>query len=264
MFGKIAVAVDEPVLAGRYGLPDPTRCPRALGTRDEWADRCLCLPVSRQSRSRLRQPKPRASFLVFRAPKICRARRNAGGHGRRKRSRCGVARRPSHDSSVARAGGCMPVCRRAKVKRRGRTDVRGVKRNPAEGGARDRGHPCPHAGDPHGCRRAGRGALPGRQASRPHVSTLRAPGSGGQRSRFISGDAPAANVRAGCPRSRAPPSAGLACASRARVSMLRGPGGGGGASPRRRRAWRKRAGRMPAVPGPAFGGVGVCVSPARP
>ncbi len=60
-------------------------------------------------------------------------------------------------------------------------------------------------------------------------------GTGGRlvRSRFPAGAAPAANVRAA------------------------------GALPRRRRACRKRAGRMPAVPGPAFGGVGVCVSRGR-
>ncbi len=39
--------------------------------------------------------------------------------------------------------------------------------------------------------------------------------------------------------------------------------GGAVALPRRRRVCRERAGETPAHPGPAFGGVGVCVSHAR-
>ncbi len=59
--------------------------------------------------------------------------------------------------------------------------------------------------------------------------------------RFRVGAALCGNVRAGCPRSRAPPSAGLGFALFCRRCVV-----------------RRRAGRMPAVPGPAFGGVGVC------
>ncbi len=88
-------------------------------------------------------------------------------------------------------------------------------------------------------------------------------GFGGRfiRSRFRADIAPRGNVRAGTPAHPGPAFGGFGvCVSRARLDAV-GAGGQGAAValPRRRRAWRKRAGRMPAVPGPAFGGVGVSV-----
>ena len=87
------------------------------------------------------------------------------------------------------------------------------------------------------------GILPARQ--RP----AQVPGSGGGLPRFPASAAPAANVRARRPRTRAPPSAGLE--SRAGVSMLRALGSRGRAAalPRRRRACRERAGGDARGPG---------------
>ena len=88
-------------------------------------------------------------------------------------------------------------------------------------------------------------------------------GFGGRlvRSRFRADVAPRGNVRAGTPAHPGPAFGGVGvCVSRARLDAV-GAGGQGAvvALPRRRRAWRKRAGRMPAVPGPAFGGASVSV-----
>ena len=112
------------------------------------------------------------------------------------------------------------------------------------------------------------------------VSTLRAAAGRERRPRFPATAAPAANVRAATsalPRNigsnsgriRTVPAwtpahpdwgAAWALARLARTSRCYGRRGAGGGrvSSRRRCDCRERAGRMPAVPGPAFGGVGVC------
>ena len=83
----------------------------------------------------------------------------------------------------------------------------GGKRNPAEGGAWVRGRPRPHVGDPHNCRRAGRGALPGCAGVSPARLHPRECWRAGRA--FPQTPRRAETCGQGCPRSRAPPSAGL-------------------------------------------------------
>ncbi len=128
-----------------------------------------------------------------------------------------------------------------RLSRRRRAGRRRAGETPAHPGSTPRANPADAdakpAGGPSSRLPRRRRRLPGCAGVSPaRCNRCRRRRAGRKRRHFPANNASCGNVRAGCPRSRAPPSAGL------RLS-------------RRHCAGRRRAGRMPAVPSPAFGGV---------